>query len=76
MPVLTQHRFSTPEYYRMAETGVLAPYDRVELLDGKIIDMPPIGPFHGGVVKRLNRFFQGLSGGALAGRGPGSGPPG
>jgi Uma2 family endonuclease len=42
----------------MAETGVLAPAARVELLDGKIIDRSPIGPFHGGVVKRLNRFFH------------------
>ena len=47
----------------MAETGVLAPDARVELIDGRIIDMSPIGPFHGGVVKRLNRFFQGLSAG-------------
>jgi Uma2 family endonuclease len=47
----------------MGETGVLAPSARVELLEGKLIDMSPIGPFHGGVVKRLNRFFQGLAGG-------------
>lgn len=42
----------------MAETGVLKPDDRVELLDGQIIDMSPIGPFHGGVTKKLNRFFN------------------
>lgn len=42
----------------MAETGVLKPDARVELLDGKIIDMSPIGPFHGGLVKRLSRFFN------------------
>ena len=41
----------------MAETGVLRPDARVELLDGKIIDMSPIGPFHGGMVNRLNRWF-------------------
>src|SRR5205814_10112068 len=55
--VQTQHRFSVKEYYRMAETGVLRPDARVELLDGQIIDMSLIGPFHGGVTKRLNRFF-------------------
>ena len=44
----------------MAETGVLRPDARVELLDGQIIDMSPIGPFHGGVTKRLNRFFTNL----------------
>jgi len=54
----TKHRFSVKEYYRMAETGVLKPDARVELLNGEIIDMSPIGPFHGGVVIRLNDFFS------------------
>jgi Uma2 family endonuclease len=52
------HRFSVKDYYRMAETGVLRPDARVELVDGRIIDMSPIGPLHGGVVNRLNRFFH------------------
>ena len=63
MPVQTQHRFSVKEYYRMAETGVLRPDARVELLDGKIIDMSPIGPFHGGLVNRLIRIFGKLANG-------------
>ena len=41
----------------MAETGLIKADARVELLDGQIIDMMPIGPFHGGTVKRLNRLF-------------------
>src|SRR3954452_8515646 len=53
----TAHRFTVDEYYRMAETGNIKPDARVELLDGKIIDKAPIGPFHGGAVKRLNRLF-------------------
>src|SRR5436309_6562326 len=53
----TKHRFSVKEYYRMAETGVLKPDARVELLNGGIIDMSPIGPFHGGVVNRLIGLF-------------------
>jgi Uma2 family endonuclease len=52
------HRFNVKDYYRMAEAGVLRPDARVELLDGRIIDMSPIGPLHGGVVNRLNRFFH------------------
>src|SRR5213078_2191030 len=60
MPVLTKHRFSTKEYYRMAETGLLRPDARVELLDGQIIDMSPIGPLHSGLVKWLNHFFSKL----------------
>ncbi|MEO5804547.1 MAG: Uma2 family endonuclease [Verrucomicrobiota bacterium] len=53
----TKHRFSVKEYYRMAETGVLRPDARVELLEGEIIDMSPIGPFHGGVTNYLNQIF-------------------
>lgn len=61
MPVQTEHRFSVEDYHRMAESGVLKPGARVELLDGKIIDMSPIGPYHGGLVNRLIRIFTQLS---------------
>ena len=61
MSAVIQHRFSRRQYHQMAETGVLEPDARVELLNGQIIDMSPIGPFHGGVVKRLNRTFSNLS---------------
>ncbi len=57
MPVQTRHRFSVEEYYRMAEMGVLKPDARVELLNGEIIDMSPIGPFHGGVINFLIEIF-------------------
>ena len=49
----TLHRFSAEEYHRLVEVGILAPKDRVELIDGAIHDMSPIGPLHGGVVNRL-----------------------
>jgi Uma2 family endonuclease len=61
MPTLTQHRFSVREYYRMGELGFLPPDARVELLNGQIIDMSPIGPTHGGVVTRLIRLLGPLS---------------
>ncbi len=61
MPVQTQHRFKVNEYYRMAETGVLRPDARVELLDGRIIDISPIGPFHGDVTTYLTEFFAAAS---------------
>src|SRR2546421_7903566 len=63
MLVQAEHRFSVEDYYRMAETGVLKPDARVELLDGKIIDMSPISPLRGGSVNRLIRLFAKLSNG-------------
>jgi len=57
MQVQAKHRFNVTEYYRMAETGVLKRDARVELLNGEIIDMSPIGPFQGGVVNYLNDVF-------------------
>ena len=56
-----RHRFNVSEYYRMAETGVLKPDAHVELLNGEIIDMSPIGPFHGGVVNYLIEVFTAAS---------------
>ena len=54
-------RFTVEEYHRLAEVGVLHEDDRVELLNGVIVNMRPIGPFHGGSVNRLNRLFEQLS---------------
>jgi hypothetical protein len=58
MVALAKHRFTVRDFYRMAETGVLAPDARVELLEGEIIDMSPIGPIHGSVTKRLIHLFS------------------
>jgi Uma2 family endonuclease len=61
MNAQVKHRFTVEDYYRMAETGVLKPGARVELLNGEIIDMSPIGPFHGGVTDYLNEVFVNAS---------------
>ena len=52
------HRITVDEYYRMAEVGLLAPETRVELIDGVIIDMAPIGSRHAGTVTRLDRLLS------------------
>src|SRR5262245_22966351 len=46
------HRFTREEYYRMGEAGLFAD-ERVELLDGEIITMPPQNPPHAGVTSRI-----------------------
>jgi Uma2 family endonuclease len=52
-----RHRITVDEYHRMAEVGLLAPDARVELIEGEIIDMAPIGKDHTSIVDRLTRLF-------------------
>ncbi len=49
--------FTVDEYYRMAEAGILGEDDRVELIEGEIVQMPPIGPLHADEVDYLARLF-------------------
>ncbi len=55
----TRRRFTVKEYYAMAEAGILTEQDRVELLNGEIIAMPPIGSWHAGHVDRFIRILAG-----------------
>ena len=50
----SRRRFTVAEYYAMAEAGILARDERVELLDGDVITMPPIGDWHASKVMRIN----------------------
>jgi Uma2 family endonuclease len=52
------HPITVQEYLRMGETGVLDPGSRLELIEGELFDMPPIGPLHSSRVKRLIRIFS------------------
>ncbi|MET0657457.1 MAG: Uma2 family endonuclease [Steroidobacteraceae bacterium] len=51
------HRLTVDEYHKMAEVGLLAPDARVELIEGVIVDMPPIGSRHAGKVNLLTRVL-------------------
>jgi Uma2 family endonuclease len=54
--------FTVSEYHAMAEAGILKEDDRVELIEGVIWRMPPIGSSHAGGVNRLNALFTSLLG--------------
>src|SRR2546423_2235676 len=59
MSVQYQKRFfNVDEYYRMAEVGLLSEDDRVELIEGEIVEMSPIGCTHAGTVDQSNAFLN------------------
>jgi Uma2 family endonuclease len=54
---LTRRLFTVDEYHRMAEAGILGEDERVELIEGEIVQMAPIGPRHAGCVINATRLF-------------------
>jgi len=52
-----RHRLTRRDYYRLAEVGILKRDDRVELLEGQLIDMSPIGPRHAIVTENLTELL-------------------
>jgi Uma2 family endonuclease len=53
-----RHRLTADDYHRMSEAGILARDARVELIDGEVIDMTPIGSRHAGVVRQIARLLE------------------
>ena len=51
------YRLSVNDYHRMIEAGIFGEDDRIELIEGELRAMPPIGPEHSGKNKRLIRLF-------------------
>jgi len=51
--IASRVRFTVDDYHRMAEVGILARDQRVELLDGEIVEMTPIGAKHAYCVAEL-----------------------
>ncbi|MBI2760970.1 MAG: Uma2 family endonuclease [Chloroflexi bacterium] len=56
--VVTRRRFTVDEYDRMAAAGILHEDDRVELIDGDILQMCAIGSRHAGCVDFLSGWFN------------------
>ena len=51
-------QFTVADFTRMVEAGILAEDDRVELIDGEVRALSPIGPRHVAIVNRLNALLS------------------
>ena len=57
LTVVKKKLFTVDDYYAMAHAGILGQDDRVELIEGEVIQMAPIGSRHQAVVDRVTRLF-------------------
>ena len=53
----TRTRISTDRYQMMVATGVLTKCDRIELIEGDMLDMAPMGTRHSAITSRLHEVF-------------------
>lgn len=56
----SRRRFTVEEFQRMGEAGIFAPDERLELIDGEVVRMAPVGPRHIWSVIHLNAYFTEL----------------
>ena len=54
---IKRRQITVDEYYRMGEVGLIGPDERVELIEGEIIDMAPIGSDHASFVIQLTNLL-------------------
>ena len=54
---ITRHSFTVDDYHAMVVAGVLKEDDRVELIEGEIVDMAPVGLRHAAAVNILTRWL-------------------
>jgi Uma2 family endonuclease len=57
MQQVTRRRFTVHDYHRMGEAGILHEDDRVELIEGEIVEMAAIGTRHFACVNGLTRLL-------------------
>ena len=58
---MTRHKISLEEFHRMVEAGVFPEDLRLELVEGDLVEMSPIGPKHAAIVRRLTTRFAPLA---------------
>ena len=59
---LLRHKLSVEAYHRLGQSGILPENDRVELIEGEVIDMSPIGCRHAGIVTKLAYLIRNQTG--------------
>ncbi len=67
MTTIARRRITAHEFRRMAEAGVFGEDERLELVEGDLIEMTPTGRGHAGFVNRLTRLFAPLASDASTG---------
>ena len=55
---IVRFRFTADEYEQMIAARILTEEDRVDLIDGELIERSPINVRHAACVKRLNALFS------------------
>jgi len=55
---IARHFFTVAEYERMGKAGIFSEGKRVELIEGEIVEMSPIGKRHAACVARLTQFLS------------------
>lgn len=54
---VARRKFTVEEYHRMGEAGIFSSEDRVELIEGEVVEMTPIGGKHLACVVSLNHLM-------------------
>ena len=55
-----KHLTDIHEWHKMGEANIFPPESRIELIEGEIFEMPPIGSNHASHLKRINKLFTRL----------------
>ena len=55
--LIRRHRLSVSDYHCMGDAGIFAMDAQVELIEGELVDMTPIGSEHASIVRRLTGVF-------------------
>lgn len=54
---VSRHRLTVQAFHKLAEAGVIREDARIELIEGDLINMTPIGSPHAGIVNLLNHML-------------------